>query len=410
MRSLVAVALVVLTAGLLAPAGSAPSEAAPPEAAPREVATTTREAAASAQVAARAPALRVTSLATGLAVPWDVQPIGTGEFLITERSTRRLYRVRNGRRTRVRFPSGSVWAAGETGLMSLEVDPRFRENRRFYTCQGGYRAGGGNDVRVVAWRLGDAGARARRIEVLRAGIRAGTGRHGGCRLLITRGGALLVGTGDAAVGTTPRDRTSLAGKVLRLNRMTGRPHPNNPLIDAESRRSRFVLTYGHRNVQGLAQRKDGSLWSVEHGPDRNDEVNLLKPGGDYGWHPVPEGGGAGYNESVPMTDHELPGRQRRARWRSGSPTIATSGAAWVRGEEWGRLDGRLAVAALKRQRIVFMKFDPRGRLVSTVAPRALRGIARLRSVTRAPNGSLLVTTSDSTDGRRVDRVLRVTPR
>ena len=90
---------------------------------------------------------------------------------------------------------------------------------------------------------------------------------------------------------------------------------------------RYVHTYGHRNVQGLAQREDGTLWSAEHGPDRDDEVNLLKNGGDYGWNPVP-----GYNESVPMTDQGLPGKQVAAAWSSGFPTVATSGASFVAGK------------------------------------------------------------------------------
>ena len=140
-----------------------------------------------------------------------------------------------------------------------------------------------------------------------------------------KGPALLIGTGDAAVGTNPRNLDSLGGKVLRVHRDTGAPMPDNPYAGATTAR-RFVLTYGHRNVQGLAQRADGSLWSVEHGSDRDDEVNRLVPGGDYGWNPVP-----GYNESVPMTDQSLPGVQQEAAWSSGVPTIATSGAAWVRG-------------------------------------------------------------------------------
>jgi glucose/arabinose dehydrogenase len=100
-----------------------------------------------------------------------------------------------------------------------------------------------------------------------------------------------------------------------------------------------VWTWGHRNVQGLAQRGDGTLWSVEQGSYRDDEVNLLVAGGDYGWNPVP-----GYDESVPMTDQSLPGRQIAAKWRSGDPTIATSGAAFVQGRRWGALNGALAVA------------------------------------------------------------------
>ena len=96
--------------------------------------------------------------------------------------------------------------------------------------------------------------------------------------------------------------------MLRLNRLTGKPWPSNPFIGAANGKKRYVYTYGHRNVQGLAQRRDGTLWSAEHGPDRDDEVNRLVAGGDYGWNPVP-----GYNESVPMTDQSLPGDQIDAR-------------------------------------------------------------------------------------------------
>ncbi len=230
-----------------------------------------------------------------------------------------------------------------------------------------------------------------------------SGRHGGCRLLVDReSGALLVGTGDAAVGTNPRDLTSLGGKTLRLDRRTGKPWPGNPFIDAGNLQQRYVVTYGHRNVQGLAQRRDGSVWSVEHGSYRDDEVNLLEDGGDYGWNPVP-----GYNEAVPMTDQSLPGPQIDAKWSSGNPTIATSGAAWVRGKQWGRYNGTLAVAALAGNRVVFMKFDKAGALKWTRTPPALRSYGRLRSVTSAANGDLLITTGN---GGGSDAVLRVRPK
>lgn len=370
-----------------------------------EDAATSGSASTTAPLAARAgktPALRVRRQVTGLANPWDVQPLDRGRLLITERDSARVL-LRDGGETRpVRFPSDSVWVSGETGLMSLEVDPRFARNGRFYTCQGATLPDGGHDVRVLAWRLNDRGTRARRVERLLTGLPATSGRHGGCRLLIARDGALLVGTGDAAVGTNPRDLTSLGGKTLRLNRRTGAPWSGNRWIDAANKNQRYVHTFGHRNVQGLAQRRDGSLWSVEHGSFRDDEVNRLRRGGDYGWHPVP-----GYNEQVPMTDHTLPGKQYGARWRSGEPTVATSGAAWVRGDKWGRLEGTLAVACLAGSRVIFMKFDGRGRLEWTRAPDALRDdFGRLRSVSVAPNNDLLVTTSNGSN----DAVLRVSPR
>jgi glucose/arabinose dehydrogenase len=371
-----------------------------PQAATAPGATTTSTTTDPAR-AVRTPRLRVRTVVRGLDNPWDVQRLPGGTLLVTERDRARLSTY-DGSRSTVAFPRDRIWVSGETGLMSLEVDPRFGDNRRFYTCSGWVKQGGGHDIRVNAWRLSAGGTEATLLEALVTGFPTSTGRHGGCRLLIADNGALVVGTGDAARSGNPRDLTSLGGKTLRLHRFTGRPWRSNPFRRARNVHKRYVLTYGHRNVQGLAQRRDGSLWSVEHGSYRDDEVNLLRRGGDYGWNPGP-----GYDESVPMTDHSLPGRQRSAKWRSGEPTLATSGAAWVRGREWGRLRGTLAVAALKANRVVFMKFGPRGGLKWTKAPRRLRQLGRLRSVVLTPRHDLLVTTDN--DGGS-DKVLRITPR
>ena len=348
------------------------------------------------------PALRVTTVVKGLDHPWDVQPLGDGRLLVAERDRARLSIVAHGRRHTVAFPSHKVWVSGETGLLGLAVDPEFPSNQRIYVCQGGFRAGGGHEVRVAAWRLDVAGRTATRIEKLVGGFPTSSGRHGGCRLLIARNGALVVGTGDAAEGPNPQDLHSLGGKTLRLDRFTGRPWPGNRFAHAADRTKRYVHTWGHRNVQGLAQRADGTLWSVEHGPDRDDEVNLLRNGHDYGWNPVP-----GYNESVPMTDRSLPGPQTAARWSSGFPTLATSGAAWVPAKGWGRYGGTLAVAVLKSERVLFLRFDGQGSFRSSVTPAALSTFGRIRTVTALSRGDLLVTTDN---GGGADRILRVRPR
>ncbi|GAB3763648.1 glucose/arabinose dehydrogenase [Nocardioides ginsengisegetis] len=347
------------------------------------------------------PTLHVRKQVTGLDHPWDVQSIGHGRLLFTQRDRATLSVWQDGKTRTVKFPSDQVWVSGETGLMSLAIDPDFDRNGRFYLCQGGFRSGGGHDVRVIAWRLNDAATRATKIKKLIGGFPTSSGRHGGCRVMITRNGSLLVGTGDAAIGTNPEDKHSLGGKTLRLDRKTGDPWPTNPFIHAANKRQRYIQTYGHRNVQGLAERRDGSLWNVEQGTYRDDEVNKLVNGGDYGYNPVP-----GYNEDVPMTDQSLPGKQIEARWSSGDPTLATSGGSFVYGKKWGVLNGTLAVAVLKSTRVVFMTFDASGKLVRTRTPDALRHHGRLRSLTEAPNGDLLITT-DNGDGN--DAILRVTP-
>lgn len=350
-----------------------------------------------------APGVRVRVLVRGLEHPWDVEQLPRGQgLLITERDKGRVLWWHRGRLRELARP-GRAWINGETGVMSLALARDFVDSRTFYLCTGWQVGDGAPQVRVTRWRFRPAQARAKLTGTVLSGIRVTrSGRHGGCRLMMARSGALYVGTGDAAIGRLPQDRRALNGKVLRIDPETGKPWPGNPWPRAASPKRRLVLTYGHRNVQGLAQRADGRVWSVEHGPDRDDEVNLLGPGRNFGWNPVP-----GYNESVPMTDFSLPGRQWGARWSSGVPTLATSGADWVPGSKsWGRLRGTLAVASLKASRMVFMRFDGRGRWQRNFAPAALQRHGRLRSVTRTRGGALLITTDN---GDR-DVVLRVTPR
>jgi aldose sugar dehydrogenase len=348
---------------------------------------------------AAAVAWHVTPVMKGLDIPWDVEFLPRGGMLVTERTRKRLL---------LRTPAGHVrtlldgpdfiWESGETGLMSLAVDPRFGKNRRIYACYGATTAGGGHDVRVAAWRLNHARTHVRRIETLVTGMPSTSGRHGGCRLKISAAGALFIGTGDAATGTNPQDLTSLGGKVLRVNRFTGKGMPGNPFAQATNANTRRIYTYGHRNVQGLAWRPGDTMWSVEHGPDRDDEVNRLVPGGNYGWNPVP-----GYNESVPMTDlAEFP-HAIVAKWSSGFPTVATSGAAWLSDPRWKSLRGVLAVAALKDSALRLMRFNDANRLVSVRLPAALDGpYGRLRSVTQGPDGALYITTANGS----TDMVLR----
>jgi glucose/arabinose dehydrogenase len=350
------------------------------------------------QAATAYPTLHVTKLVSGLDIPWDVQELPGGRLLIGERTKKRLIVWRNSTKHVLTFPA-NIWASGETGLMGLAVDPNFNANRRIYTCQGGYTRSGHN-IQVVAWRMSPAYTSVEKVRTMVSGLPTTSGRHGGCRLLID-GNALYVGTGDAATGTNPQDKYSLGGKTLRVSRTTGAPYPGNPFIGSRNHTARYVYTYGHRNVQGLARRYDGSIWSVEQGTYRDDEVNLLRWGGNYGYNPVP-----GYNESVPMTDFGLPGGQIGAKWSSGDPTLATSGGTFVSGAPWGDYRGMMAVAALKASRVVFLKFDGSGNLLSTRTPSELQSYGRLRSITVASNYDMLITTSNGSSG---DYVLRVHP-
>lgn len=354
-------------------------------------------------VGAERPRLEVSVLVKRLDMPWDLAFLPSGAMLFTERDEERIWwRSTSGRKRVVaRTPKG-VWHRGETGLMAIEAAPKFRKSRRFYTCHG-HRRKGKRDVRVVMWRLNARSTKAKRVRPIVTGLPSTSGRHGGCQLAFGRRGALYIGTGDAARGRNPQNLKSGGGKVLRVRPRTGKGLRSNPYSGASNRMKRRVYTYGHRNVQGLALRPGARMWSVEHGSYRNDEVNRLRKGGNYGWNPVP-----GYNENVPMTDHDLPGRQVSARWRSGNPTIAPSGAAWLRGRRWGALRGTLAMSVLGNEHLRILRFSRRGKHAGGFRPRKLRGsYGRLRAAVLGPGNALYLTTSNG-GGR--DKILRVVPR
>ena len=338
------------------------------------------------------PDLQVDTLVSGLSIPWDIAFAPDGTMLFTQRGGVLSSRLTDGTVQTVTAEFGDLFASGETGLMGIVVDPSFTSNRRFYTCQGHT----GPEIQVIAWTINAAYTVATRVaDPLVGGMPTVSGRHGGCRLRLGPQGYLWIATGDAASGTVPQDLNSLGGKVLRVDASTGAGAPTNPF--APSR----VYTYGHRNVQGLALRPGTSqMWSVEHGPSVDDEINLLVAGRNYGWDPVP-----GYNERVSMTDLVKFPDALEAKWSSGSPTLAASGGIFLEGEQWGVWEGRLAVATLRDSKLRLFEFTPDGAFVSQViVPELNDAFGRLRTPMLGPDGALYVSTSN---GGGADRILRI---
>jgi glucose/arabinose dehydrogenase len=339
--------------------------------------------------------VEVTTTIGGFDRPWDLRFLPDGTPLVTERPGR-LSVITDGRRRVVARVPGVV-AAGEGGLMGMAVDPEFESNRRIYLCFAAGSGGTVRDVRVVRYRLAESLGGLSDPKPLVTGIPAGAGnRHLGCRVDFGPDGMLWITTGDAVLPSAPQDGSSLAGKVLRVT-PAGRPAPENPKGGWDP----YVLTLGHRNIQGLSFRPDdGVAFTVEHGTDCDDEVNLLTPGGNYGWDPVGRGGR--YAERAPMTSSEIEGAIG-AVWSSGCPTIAPSGAEFITGRQWGRWTGALAVAVLKDQQLFLVELD--GDTVAGTRAELVGELGRLRTVRNAPDGSLWVTV-DASPGS----VARVVPR
>lgn len=367
--------------------------------------------ASSSNAASGSLRLNVQVVAAGLENPWDVGVLPDGSALVTERSGRIVHLSSTGPGARVSPVAANlsgVYAQGEGGLMGLVVHPDFATSRLFTTCLDYATNGTPVDVRLVTWRLSPDGRAATQVRTLLRGLPvAEGGRHSGCRPTIAADGALLVGTGDTATASVPQDLTSLGGKVLRLNLTTGKPMPDNPFITAGNARQRYVHSYGHRNIQGVAVRPgSGQVFTAEHGPSFNDEVNLEVAGANYGWDPSRGGTSTAYDESVPMTDKVRFPAAVPAVWESGETTQAICGATFLTGPRWGSAEGALVITALKGAKLMVLGLDPAGAVTSVTIPAETDGpFGRLRAARTAPDGSLLVTTSNGTD----DKVLRITP-
>jgi aldose sugar dehydrogenase len=331
------------------------------------------------------PALAATTLVSGLVIPWDLGFLPDGTMVFTERPGRIKARLADGTVRTLADMSGELFVSGETGLLGMVVDPGFASNRTIYTCQTNNSP---REVRVVRWQV-DAGVTGltRTANPLVGGMPATSTVHNGCRPRFGADGMLYVGTGDSAQGPAPQSDANRGGKVLRVDPVSG---------------ATTVFTKGHRNVQGLALRPGTSqLFSVEHGPSRDDEINLLRAGGNAGWDP---NAGGSYDQSVPMTDTAKFPDAIRPVWASGAPTLATSGAAFVTGSAWGSWDGALVVACLKASQLEVFTLDGAGNVTSRTT--ALDGqFGRLRTPVQGPDGALYVTTSNGSN----DRILRVAP-
>jgi len=359
--------------------------------------------------------LRVETVAGGFANPWDVAPVGGDRLLVTQRDGALSLVTGLGpgaRVTPVAADLRDVYARGEGGLMGIAAAPDAATSGAFVTCQAHQEGGRPVDVRLVSWRLSPDGTRADRVrDPLVGGLPLNpSGRHSGCRPTYAPDGMLLVGTGDTARATIPQDRGSLGGKVLRIDPATGGPAPGNPFAASGSAAERLVSGYGHRNVQAVAvQPGTGRAWSAEHGPDVDDEVNVVVPGANYGWDPS-RGGETpgGYDESVPMTDLERFPDAVPAAWSSGDPTEAISGAAFLDGPAWGDMAGLLAVSAQKGEKLLLMRPGTgadEGRIVGVSVPPELDGdFGRLRGARLGPDGALYLTSDNGSD----DVLLRVT--
>ena len=389
------------------------------------------------------PMIKATTLMEGLDNPWDMAFLPDGTMFYTEKCKGLSVRMPNGSVNPLYGMKGStgyassgddLFCEGQAGMLSVAVDRDFAKNKHLYVyssstkyhgagCKTNFERCDGNIV--MRFKVGaDLKAVSDRTDIV-TDIQykpfesnqpfGGPGAHNGSRLRVGPGGYLWVTGGDRHRGICPQDPKLLCGKVLRIDG-DGMAHPdNNPPVGFDKR----IYTYGHRNVQAIDFRpSDGKAFTAEHGPWHNDEITALVNGGNAGWDPaeLTAGRGAcpdkycGYEPNqkegmdpairaayTPMSDTRFKDLMP-ATWNNNGYSQGTGSAAFLKGDNWGIYEGRLAVGIMgigfggtpAGQRIDMLSITPDGLGINNLTRMPLGFSKRFRGLAMGPDNALYV--------------------
>lgn len=317
---------------------------------------------------ASTPMSGVESSTEDLDAPWSIA-FHDDVPLVSERDTARVLEIAEDGEAREVGVIDGASPGGEGGLLGLAV-----YDGELYTY---FTADGENRVERRAI-VGEAGALSLgSATTVLDGIPA-AGNHNGGRIAFGPDGMLYVTTGDAGDRDSAQDLDALSGKILRLT-PEGEVPSDNPFHESP------VYSYGHRNPQGIAWDAEGTMYASEFGQDTWDELNIIEPGGDYGW-PEVEG-------MADDGEHVDPVQQ----WR---PDQASPSGIAVTASE-------IVIANLRGERLRVVPLDD----LTSGTELFVGELGRLRDVVVGPDGTLWVLTNN-TDGRGSprsgdDRILRL---
>ncbi|EDM34462.1 glucose/sorbosone dehydrogenase [Pedobacter sp. BAL39] len=323
-------------------------------------------------------------VASGLSNPWEMIYGPDGLLWITERS---------GKISRVNPQTGAVTllhtvsdvvSNGEGGLLGMALHPNFTANPYVYVVYN-YNSSGNYREKVV--RFSYANNALSNPQILLQQIPAAN-IHNGSRLLITSDQKLLISTGDANVAENAQNKNSLSGKILRIN-LDGSIPADNPVAGNP------MWSFGHRNAQGLIQVGD-RIYASEHGPDSDDEINLITKGKNYGWPNV-----KGFcNEPAEQTF--CAANDVAEPLKAWTPTIATASISYYNSDYIPQWKNSLLLMTLKGTRLVQLKLNEAGTEITASKDFLDGDFGRLRAITQSPDGKVYISSSNGNDDKIIE--------
>lgn len=326
--------------------------------------------------------VEVDTVYTGLDVPWEIIYGPDDHIWTTERYgiVSRIDPV-NNTKTVILDLTGSVYANSESGLLGMVLHPDFATTPEVFLAYT-YQSSGNIRERIVKYTYD--GTNLINPQTLLEDI-AGNTTHIGARFLFLTDGTLLVSTGDAQNSSLPQDLNSTSGKVLRMN-TDGSIPANNPMGA-----SSYVYSFGHRNVQGMFQKVDGTIYISEHGASSDDEFQILQPGRNYGWPNVEGFCDAGTTEETFCLNNNV--AEPITIW---TPTIAPSDLVYYQNPLFPEFDGKILMTVLKDKKLIaFEMGGTMGEVLLDETHYLTNMFGRLRDICVGPDQTIYLATNGS---------------
>ena len=354
----------------------------------------------------RAPAmtsgvtLHVETIASGLEHAWGMAALPDGRYLVTERPGRLRIVAADGTLSEPVQGLPAIQARGQGGLLDVAVSPSFAEDRTIFWTYAKPLGEGTAATAAARGRLADDGSEVTDVQdIFVQDPPSRTTNHYGSRIVLDGQGHAFVTMGEhfsEQERVFAQDLDKTYGKVVRVN-LDGTPPADNPFA-GRSDAIPTIWSYGHRNIQAAALDGEGRLWIAEHGPKGGDELNLIKPGANYGWPVISYGenyDGSPVGEGVTAKEGM---EQPTYYW---DPVIAPSGMLIYDGPLFAGWEGDLLLGSLSPGALVRLHLEG-DKVVGE--ERFFTDQGRIRDIEMAPDGAILALT-DADDGK----LLRLTP-